>query len=162
MQECTLVGYCAGIWVSLGNILKHGTKKETKKRRFTRSRSTFPDRTPLHCFSWTRSCGCVCVCAFHRIGSTGIACAPAAVSCGCIIRAYRLDAHWELHRTLQIMERILYIWAIRHPGSGYVQGMNDLVTPFFAVFLQSHVGTFCYGMPQRRRMRPHTYVYCSS
>ncbi|XP_046746388.1 TBC1 domain family member 22B-like [Diprion similis] len=35
-----------------------------------------------------------------------------------------------------IFERILYIWAIRHPASGYVQGMNDLVTPFFLVFLQ--------------------------
>jgi hypothetical protein len=40
-----------------------------------------------------------------------------------------------------MFERILYIWAIRHPGSGYVQGMNDLVTPFFAVFLQAHIGT---------------------
>ncbi|XP_064632063.1 TBC1 domain family member 22B-like isoform X2 [Lineus longissimus] len=35
----------------------------------------------------------------------------------------------------EIFERILYIWAIRHPASGYVQGMNDLVTPFFVVFL---------------------------
>jgi len=39
-------------------------------------------------------------------------------------------------RTVQeIFERILYIWAIRHPASGYVQGINDLVTPFFLVFL---------------------------
>lgn len=36
----------------------------------------------------------------------------------------------------EIFERILYIWAIRHPASGYVQGINDLVTPFFLVFLQ--------------------------
>lgn len=41
----------------------------------------------------------------------------------------------------EIFERILYIWAIRHPASGYVQGINDLVTPFFLVFLQDHVGT---------------------
>lgn len=27
------------------------------------------------------------------------------------------------------------MWAIRHPGTGYVQGINDLVTPFFFVFL---------------------------
>ncbi|KAF6259561.1 rab-GTPase-TBC domain-containing protein [Scenedesmus sp. NREL 46B-D3] len=33
------------------------------------------------------------------------------------------------------LERMLYIWGIRHPASGYVQGMNDLVTPFLAVFL---------------------------
>ena len=37
------------------------------------------------------------------------------------------------------MERILLIWAIRHPASGYVQGMNDLVTPFMLVFLSEHV-----------------------
>lgn len=40
-------------------------------------------------------------------------------------------------KTVQIMfERILFIWSIRHPASGYVQGINDLVTPFFIVFLQ--------------------------
>jgi hypothetical protein len=38
----------------------------------------------------------------------------------------------------EIFERILYIWAIRHPASGYVQGINDLVTPFFLVFLQDY------------------------
>ena len=31
------------------------------------------------------------------------------------------------------MERILYIWSIRHPGSSYVQGMNDLLTPLLLV-----------------------------
>merc|ERR1712051_1074299 len=39
----------------------------------------------------------------------------------------------------EIFERILYIWAIRHPASGYVQGINDLVTPFLMVFLQDFV-----------------------
>ncbi|XP_044182173.1 TBC1 domain family member 22B-like [Acropora millepora] len=39
----------------------------------------------------------------------------------------------------EIFERILYIWAIRHPASGYVQGINDLVTPFFVVFLSAYV-----------------------
>lgn len=29
--------------------------------------------------------------------------------------------------------------ASRHPASGYVQGMNDLVTPFLAVFLSEHL-----------------------
>ncbi|XP_031481780.1 GTPase-activating protein GYP1 [Nymphaea colorata] len=37
------------------------------------------------------------------------------------------------------LERILYIWAIRHPASGYVQGINDLVTPFFVVFLSEYL-----------------------
>eukprot|EP00891_Asterochloris_glomerata_P001979 jgi/Astpho2/1979/e_gw1.00038.107.1_t len=36
------------------------------------------------------------------------------------------------------LERILYIWGVRHPASGYVQGINDLVTPFLAVFLSQH------------------------
>ncbi|KRY36612.1 TBC1 domain family member 22B [Trichinella spiralis] len=39
----------------------------------------------------------------------------------------------------QMFERILYIWAYRHQGSGYVQGMNDLVTPFFIVFLSEWI-----------------------
>ena len=39
------------------------------------------------------------------------------------------------HRVQRALERILYIWALRHPASGYVQGLNDLVTPFLAVFL---------------------------
>uniref|UniRef100_A0A673L378 TBC1 domain family member 22B-like n=1 Tax=Sinocyclocheilus rhinocerous TaxID=307959 RepID=A0A673L378_9TELE len=39
----------------------------------------------------------------------------------------------------QVFERILFIWAIRHPASGYVQGINDLVTPFFVVFLSEFV-----------------------
>jgi len=27
----------------------------------------------------------------------------------------------------------------RHPASGYVQGINDLVTPFMAVFMSEHL-----------------------
>jgi len=38
-----------------------------------------------------------------------------------------------------ILERILYIWAIRHPASDYVQGINDIATPFFVVFLSEFV-----------------------
>ncbi|KAJ6908670.1 hypothetical protein NC651_018913 [Populus alba x Populus x berolinensis] len=37
------------------------------------------------------------------------------------------------------LERILYTWAIRHPASGYVQGINDLATPFLVVFLSEHL-----------------------
>jgi hypothetical protein len=36
----------------------------------------------------------------------------------------------------KMMERILYIWSIRHPASGYVQGMNDLLTPLLLVAMQ--------------------------
>lgn len=37
------------------------------------------------------------------------------------------------------LQRVLYVWATRHPASGYVQGMNDLVTPFFYAFLSEYV-----------------------
>ena len=33
-----------------------------------------------------------------------------------------------------MLTRILYIWSLRHPASGYVQGFNDLCVPFFIVF----------------------------
>ncbi|XP_049627719.1 LOW QUALITY PROTEIN: TBC1 domain family member 22A [Suncus etruscus] len=42
-------------------------------------------------------------------------------------------------KVTEIFERILFIWAIRHPASGYVQGINDLVTPFFVVFISEHI-----------------------
>ena len=32
--------------------------------------------------------------------------------------------------------RLLFVWAFRHKACGYVQGINDLVTPFMAVFLE--------------------------
>lgn len=46
---------------------------------------------------------------------------------------------WQGAATQKALERILYVWAIRHPASGYVQGINDLVTPFFQVFLGSYI-----------------------
>lgn len=47
-------------------------------------------------------------------------------------------------KSVQVMfERILYTWAVRHPASGYVQGMNDLVTPFFFVFLREFLPPDC-------------------
>jgi hypothetical protein len=41
---------------------------------------------------------------------------------------------FHLPRMQKVLERILYIWGVRHPASGYVQGINDLATPFLAVF----------------------------
>ena len=49
----------------------------------------------------------------------------------------------------QCLERILYVWAIRHPASGYVQGINDLATPFFEVFLSAYLGK-CWYLPATR------------
>ncbi|CAG8604828.1 11189_t:CDS:10 [Ambispora leptoticha] len=46
---------------------------------------------------------------------------------------------YQYETTQQCLERILYVWSIRHPASGYVQGINDLVTPFFQVFLAAYI-----------------------
>jgi hypothetical protein len=54
----------------------------------------------------------------------------------------RTNPHIELYgyeATQRSLERILYVWAVRHPASGYVQGINDLVTPFWQVFLGTYV-----------------------
>jgi len=54
----------------------------------------------------------------------------------------RTNPHLELYSyeaTQRSLERILYVWAIRHPTSGYVQGINDLVTPFWQVFLGTYI-----------------------
>ncbi|XP_030628196.1 TBC1 domain family member 22A isoform X2 [Chanos chanos] len=42
-------------------------------------------------------------------------------------------------KVTEVFERILFIWAIRHPASGYVQGINDLVTPFFVVYVFEYI-----------------------
>ncbi|KAG5518267.1 hypothetical protein PMAC_003063 [Pneumocystis sp. 'macacae'] len=46
---------------------------------------------------------------------------------------------YQYETTQKSLERILYIWVIRHPASGYVQGISDLVTPFFQVFLSEYI-----------------------
>ena len=54
----------------------------------------------------------------------------------------RMNADIGLFRQQGVREvfiRVLFIWSIRHPASGYVQGINDLLTPFFIVFLSSYV-----------------------
>ena len=38
-----------------------------------------------------------------------------------------------------MMERVLYIWSIRHPASGYVQGMNDILTALLVISFQPYV-----------------------
>ncbi|KEG12311.1 putative GTPase activating protein [Trypanosoma grayi] len=49
-------------------------------------------------------------------------------------------AYLHHSRVMLSIERILYIWALRHPACGYVQGMNDLITPFISVVLANR---FC-------------------
>jgi hypothetical protein len=43
-------------------------------------------------------------------------------------------------RIKRILTRILYIWAMRHPASSYVQGINDVATPLIVVFLADYYG----------------------
>ncbi|KAK3628539.1 GTPase-activating protein [Elasticomyces elasticus] len=54
----------------------------------------------------------------------------------------RTNPHLELYTystTHRSLERILYLWALRHPASGYVQGISDLVTPFYQTFLAQYI-----------------------
>jgi len=41
-------------------------------------------------------------------------------------------------RVRRALSRLLYIWAMRHPASSYVQGINDLATPLIAVFISGY------------------------
>uniref|UniRef100_A0A6B2L8Z3 Rab-GAP TBC domain-containing protein n=1 Tax=Arcella intermedia TaxID=1963864 RepID=A0A6B2L8Z3_9EUKA len=56
-----------------------------------------------------------------------------------VLRTSKSVPLFQIPSVKSALERILYLWAIRHPASGYVQGINDLVTPFYAVFLQPHI-----------------------
>ena len=42
-------------------------------------------------------------------------------------------------RVRKMSLRLLYVWSKRHPASGYVQGFNDLLTPFIAVFFTDYI-----------------------
>ncbi|QDS71784.1 hypothetical protein FKW77_009354 [Venturia effusa] len=71
----------------------------------------------------------------------------------------RTNPHLELYSyeaTQRSLERILYVWAIRHPASGYVQGINDLVTPFWQVFLGAYItdSDIEFGMDPGQLPRP--------
>lgn len=63
------------------------------------------------------------------------------------------------------LERVLYIWAQRHPASGYVQGINDIVTPFYTVMLSEHgIGHDCKdltatGITEKTLMEVEADVY---
>ncbi|KAJ2548586.1 GTPase-activating protein [Coemansia sp. RSA 1933] len=46
---------------------------------------------------------------------------------------------FQCYRIQRSLERVLYCWAARHPASGYVQGINDLLTPFYYVFIEQHL-----------------------
>lgn len=39
----------------------------------------------------------------------------------------------------QLSEHVLFIYSVRHPACGYVQGINDLITPFLIVFIRPFI-----------------------
>lgn len=71
----------------------------------------------------------------------------------------RTNPHIPLYQFKSVqssLQCILYLWAIRHPTSGYVQGINDLVTPFYQTFLTEY-------LPQSQiddveKLDPETYM----
>lgn len=54
----------------------------------------------------------------------------------------RTNPGMRVYSTSQVqksLKKVLYFWAIRHPASGYVQGINDLVIPFYQLFLTHYL-----------------------
>lgn len=50
--------------------------------------------------------------------------------------------HMLQHPRCQLLlERVLFIWAIRHPASSYVQGFNDILLPFLFVVLSKKISS---------------------
>lgn len=41
-------------------------------------------------------------------------------------------------RVVLLFRHVLFVWAVRHPASSYVQGMNDILQPFFFIFIQQY------------------------
>lgn len=41
-------------------------------------------------------------------------------------------------RVISLFRHVLFVWAVRHPASSYVQGMNDILQPFFFIFIQQY------------------------
>ena len=58
------------------------------------------------------------------------------------IDVYRTQPEIKLFSSSHIqamMIRILFVWSMRHPASGYVQGINDLAPPLVLAFLASYL-----------------------
>lgn len=45
-------------------------------------------------------------------------------------------------RIQKLMERVLYIWSVRNPASGYVQGINDLLVVFVTVLARPYLNSY--------------------
>lgn len=56
-------------------------------------------------------------------------------SLGCFLTPF----YWQIRTSCHVYKFYFLSRAIRHPASGYVQGINDLVTPFLVVFLSEYL-----------------------
>ncbi|OLY80169.1 GTPase-activating protein GYP1 [Smittium mucronatum] len=57
-----------------------------------------------------------------------------------IPRTYPSINYFRNQTVQNSLARTLYCWATRHPASGYVQGINDLASVFYSVFLSRYTG----------------------
>ena len=48
----------------------------------------------------------------------------------------------DLDNVKTSMKRILSLWAAKHPASGYVQGIHDILTPFIRVYYKKENGKY--------------------
>jgi len=46
---------------------------------------------------------------------------------------------FQLNNIELLLKRSLYIWSLKHAATGYVQGINDLITPFVYIFLDEYL-----------------------
>ncbi|MES1911279.1 MAG: hypothetical protein MHM6MM_003732 [Cercozoa sp. M6MM] len=54
-------------------------------------------------------------------------------------RTVPLYEGFRLRRLQEALRRVLFIYALRHPATSYVQGINDVATPLFVCFLRRFV-----------------------
>ena len=47
---------------------------------------------------------------------------------------------FQNQRIRDMMARLLYLYALRNPSTGYVQGFNELICPFLIVYLGGYYG----------------------
>jgi len=60
---------------------------------------------------------------------------------------YRTQPDYPLFQQKIVQDmliRLLWVWNVRHPASGYVQGINDLTTPFIAAFITEYLPELNY------------------
>ncbi len=51
-----------------------------------------------------------------------------------------------------MLTRILFVWAFKHPASGYVQGINDLAATFMYIFLAEEIDKLTRETEGRKSM----------